>query len=155
MSEYTGCTRDELIQHIANVYDDIVYGSFPQTFDEVVGHFDADNAHFGVHRIDGVVVGHWIVKIDWRTPHRGSVAVAVERQARGVGVGHALLCAAQRWAEEFGLEWLEGSVWEDNEPAVRMDTTFGFDMVGRIVDAWRSKDGSPRVLILLAKRIGG
>jgi GNAT superfamily N-acetyltransferase len=137
--------------HLERVHDDLTSGSFPQSRAEVLQHF-APGTHYGFDWLTGAA--HWHLASSPRSPHRETVSVAVERVARRLGRGSAMLRMAERDAKKRGVEWLDGWLWEDNEPALKMDLAFGFTVVGRLEDAWRYPDGRGRTMLLVAKRIG-
>lgn len=141
---------NELIRHLSRVYDDIVASSYPQTFSEVCAHYER-----GAWVADADMRAHYLLIQDERAPHRASVSVAVEACARGGGRGLAQLDSAAKFAAGMrGCEWLDGWLWEDNTAALAMDMRFGFGIIGRIADAWRHPDGTPRHMLLVTKRIG-
>ena len=83
---------------------------------------------------DGRVVGHLTISREDRPVirHVATLGMAVAADWRGRGVGSALLAEALRWAEEFGVEKVELSVFPHNEPAIALYRKFGFKEEGRL-----------------------
>jgi phosphinothricin acetyltransferase len=97
-----------------------------------------DRAHLPEHRLlardDGRVVG-WAALMP-ASPRRvyagvGRVSVYVAADARGRGVGTALLAALVQSSEAGGLWTLEAGILPENEASVRMHERCGFRVVGR------------------------
>ena len=79
---------------------------------------------------DGAVVGFVFVetRVDYFTgaPHGHVGILAVAAEAEGLGVGRALLGAAEAWAAECGFTHLTLTVFEPNVRARRVYERFGF-----------------------------
>ena len=58
-----------------------------------------------------------------------------------MGVESALMTAALRWAEEFGLEKVTLEVYPHNEVAIALYRKFGFVEEGRRVKHYRRANG--------------
>jgi ribosomal protein S18 acetylase RimI-like enzyme len=88
-----------------------------------------------------VVVGH--VQLVRTEPTTGLLArVAVSPDRRGQGLGTALVTAALEQAQQLGVRRLRLNVDRDNDPAIRLYASLGFDDLGAL-------DGRPDV-----KRMG-
>jgi RimJ/RimL family protein N-acetyltransferase len=89
-------------------------------------------AVFVAERSDGAIIGRLSLA---RDPHPASTHVAdlglmVAKDARGEGVGRALLGVAVEWARGAGIRKLELHVFPWNEPALRLYERFGFEREG-------------------------
>jgi ribosomal-protein-alanine N-acetyltransferase len=89
-----------------------------------------DRVHFAVAcSSDGAIVGYVVA---WFVMDEGEIAdLAVAPEARGRGVGAALLDATIRVARAHGTSALYLEVRDSNAPARRLYGSFGFMEVGR------------------------
>jgi len=89
-------------------------------------------AVFVAERDDGTIVGRLSVARDQHpaSAHVADLGLMVAEDARGQGVGTALLDAAVTWASESGIRKLELHVFPWNEPAMRLYEKFGFEREG-------------------------
>jgi L-amino acid N-acyltransferase YncA len=109
-----------------------------------------DAAHVPEHRFvaerDGRLVG-WsaLVPVSSRVCYAGvsEVSAYVGEEARGEGVGTALLAAVIESSERAGIWTLETGVFPENEPSLRLLQRFGFrivgtrERIGRLHGIWR------------------
>jgi aminoglycoside 6'-N-acetyltransferase I len=58
----------------------------------------------------------------------------VEPEQRGMGVGRALMQAAEAWARAQGCRELASDTWVDHEPSQRAHEALGFEVVDRCVN---------------------
>lgn len=78
-----------------------------------------------------------------RMQHTGKLEIMVAEDARGQGIGRALMQAALRWAvahpdmRKIGL-----AVFADNQRALDLYRSFGFREEGRRAQEYRMEDGS-------------
>lgn len=81
---------------------------------------------------DGSLVGRLSVARDTHpaSAHVADLGLMVAKEARGGGVGRALLEAAVEWAQATGVRKLELHVFPWNEPAMRLYEKFGFEREG-------------------------
>jgi ribosomal protein S18 acetylase RimI-like enzyme len=80
-------------------------------------------------RADGTPLGFISLKVSRSVAgiERGHVAdLAVIEEARGVGVGRALMQAGEAWAGERGLSVLSLDVWSTNERALEFYRRLGY-----------------------------
>ncbi len=100
--------------------------------------FRGENVVFAVRDDDGRVIGFcWVVLFDPGTGLEGEVAeVCVAEQHRGRGVGEVLVEQAVRLFRERGVTL--GYVWTrpDNEAAVRLYRSAGFEPSRQLVLTW-------------------
>jgi phosphinothricin acetyltransferase len=117
-----------------------------------------DRAHLPGHRLvarDGGRVVGWaaLAPVSSRCVYAGvaEVSVYVAADARGRGVGTALLAALVESSEAGGLWTLEAGVLPENEASVRMHERRGFRVVGRRERLGRMQ-GEWRDVLLLERR---
>jgi putative acetyltransferase len=88
--------------------------------------------------------------------HVADLGLMVAKDARGRGVGRALLAASVEWARESGIRKLELHVFPWNAPAIKLYERFGFEQEGyRKAHYRRSGDGDDVDVdaILMAYRV--
>jgi RimJ/RimL family protein N-acetyltransferase len=100
---------------------------------------------------DGKVVGRLSVARDQHpaSAHVADLGLMVAQDARGLGIGTALLGAAVEWARGAGIRKLELHVFPWNEPAQRLYEKFGFEREGYRKAHYR-RDGKDVDAILMA-----
>jgi len=108
-------------------------------------------AVFVAERSDGAVVGRLSVARDQHpaSAHVADLGLMVAADARGQGIGTALLQAAVEWARGSGVRKLELHVFPWNEPAMRLYEKFGFEREGYRKAHYR-RDGEDVDAILMA-----
>jgi ribosomal protein S18 acetylase RimI-like enzyme len=99
---------------------------------------------------DGEIAGHAGVH-EGQTPGVMSFGMGVIPSARGRGGGRALLEAAVEHARACGAHKLELEVWPENERAIALYESAGFEVEGLRRDHYRRADGSLRSAVLMAK----
>ena len=117
-----------------------------------------DRAHLPGHRLvardEGRVVG-WaaLAPVSPRCVYAGvaEVSVYVAADARGRGIGTALLAALVKSSEAGGVWTLEAGILPENEASVRMHERCGFRVVGRRERLGRMR-GEWRDVLLLERR---
>ena len=102
----------------------------PGRVEELITHWVLHLVHEGAMGVDGFAkVGSY----DDRSHYYegvGEATIFVERDARGRGVGRALLTALAEVAAERGFHKLTAKVIADNEPSLRLFLSSGFRAVG-------------------------
>jgi phosphinothricin acetyltransferase len=129
------------------------------TFETNVPAWDEwDRAHLPGHRMvarDGGRVVGWaaLAPVSSRCVYAGvaEVSVYVAADARGRGIGTALLGALVESSEAGGLWTLEAGILPENEASVRMHERCGFRVVGRRERLGRMQ-GEWRDVLLLERR---
>jgi phosphinothricin acetyltransferase len=105
---------------------------------------------------DGHVLG-WaaLAPVSARPVYAGvaEVSVYVAADARGGGVGAALLDALVRSSEEAGIWTLQAGILPENEASLRLHRAAGFRVVGRRERLGRLH-GAWRHVLLLERRSG-
>ena len=121
--------------------------AFPQEemFDSVGGEkFFAAQTYCGVAEVDGKVLGLYILHPNniGRCGHICNASYAVERTARGLHLGEALVsdCLAQGKAHGFGILQFNAVV-ATNVHARHLYERLGFTQLGTIPKGFRMKDG--------------
>jgi ribosomal protein S18 acetylase RimI-like enzyme len=100
---------------------------------------------------DGVVVGSVaVVPLQGWSSHVGEVRVVVDPDHRRRGVGRALTRHAVREALRLGLTKMVVEVVADQEPAIAMFRSLGFDPEALLKDHVRDQAGELRDLMILA-----
>jgi len=85
-----------------------------------------------------------------RMSHVGKIETFVDADYRGAGVGHALMSEVVHWAENNRhLSKLGLYVFEDNERAIRLYRSLGFEIEGRRGGEYREADGRLRADLLM------
>lgn len=81
-----------------------------------------------VAEADGEAVGNVLVTVERNmvSSHVGTLSVVVAERWRDVGIGSALVRAAQEWAKERGLLKVALAVFPDNERAIAVYERAGF-----------------------------
>ena len=129
------------------------------TFETEVPSWEAwDRAHLAHHRFvatrEGAVVG-WaaLSPVSDRCVYGGVVenSVYVGEEARGHGVGRALLDAVIASAEAVGIWTIQAGVFPENTASVRAHEAVGFRVVGRR-ERLGKLDGVWRDVLLLERR---
>jgi L-amino acid N-acyltransferase YncA len=129
------------------------------TFETEVPSWDDWNAaHLADHRLvavaDDDVLG-WIalVPVSKRACYRGvaEVSAYVGEEARGQGIGGALLAGVIESAERAGIWTLETGVFPENAPSLALLKRFGFREVG-IRERISQLDSVWRDVVLLERR---
>jgi RimJ/RimL family protein N-acetyltransferase len=112
----------------------------------------ADESAVVVAEANGAVVGNALVMSDRdvSSRHVGVLSVTVADGWRDVGLGTALVAAAQDWVRNRGLTRLALSVFPDNARAIAVYTRAGFVREGIRRRQFRQADGTYRDELLMA-----
>ncbi|HVL33397.1 MAG TPA: GNAT family N-acetyltransferase [Actinomycetota bacterium] len=78
--------------------------------------------------------------------HSAEVGIVVAERARGIGVGSALMRAAEVWAFEHGVTRLALGVFRGNERAHRLYVAMGYEEEGMEVAGVRFPEGDVDVI---------
>ncbi|RUM98935.1 GNAT family N-acetyltransferase [Pseudaminobacter arsenicus] len=106
-----------------------------------------------VAEVDGKIVGHGnlVVRSTPRRAHIGEIVMGVADDFVGRGIGTAILSALLDVADNWrGLKRVELTVYADNEPAIRLYESRGFEVEGRHIKAGFS-DGKYHDLLTMAR----
>lgn len=77
-----------------------------------------------------------------KAAHRASIALSVDAEHAGQGIGRALLAALADHARVSGIRQLELGVYEENARARGLYERFGFTTCGYVPSAYVHDDGS-------------
>lgn len=107
---------------------------------------------------DGTLLGHLYLATSFataaKTKHKCEIwSVYVTPEARGSGLGDALIAEAIRVARELGFDWLKLQVAEHNAPARRLYERHGFTVFGREEDYLRLPDGRRFTELMMQRRL--
>jgi len=70
--------------------------------------------------------------------HRALLMMGIQRSHRNQGLGSKMMTEALTWAKaQPGLDWIELHVFENNLPAKKLYTRFGFREIGTTPDMFR------------------
>ena len=105
-----------------------------------------------VAEADGEVVGNVLVSVERNvvSDHVGTLSICVADGWRDVGIGSALVRAAQEWSRERGLAKVALGVFPDNERAVAVYEHAGFVREGLRIRQYRIPGGAYRDELLMA-----
>jgi RimJ/RimL family protein N-acetyltransferase len=107
--------------------------------------------------VEGRVVG-WcdVARLAWITQrHSGTLGLGVVAEHRGRRLGRALLAATLARTDEVGIDRVELRVRTDNEPAIRLYRSCGFEIEGRCRDYLRVSNGERHDVWLMARLVPG
>jgi RimJ/RimL family protein N-acetyltransferase len=112
----------------------------------------ADESAVIIAEASGEVVGNSLVMTDRdvSSRHVGVLSITVADGWRDVGLGTALVAAAQDWVRDRGLSRLALSVFPDNARAIAVYTRAGFVREGIRRRQYRQADGTYRDELLMA-----
>lgn len=105
---------------------------------------------------DGVLVGFLTASGGTlaRLKHNAKIEVMVDEDARGSGVGRALMANCVAWAEQNPVvHKLALAVFADNARAIALYRAFGFVDEGRRIGEYREPDGTERDDLLMYRRV--
>lgn len=89
-----------------------------------------------------------------RLAHQGDFGMSVHKEWREQGVGSALVESLVVWCSANPLiEQIRLSVFAVNEAAIRLYTTMGFVLEGRLMNQAKLDDGTYTDLILMARSV--
>jgi len=110
-----------------------------------------ENGMFVAADTDGSLVGMAVgapAPVDDRPRPAALYAMWVAPEARGQGVGGALVDAVEGWARRMGYERIGLGVTSTNEPAIRLYTRMGFVDLG---DTYPLREGSDLIIRIMGK----
>ena len=111
-----------------------------------------DNSCMLLARAHGQLVGMVLIRGGFlqRMAHVGKLEIFLRSDCRGKGVGRTLMDAVLQWARDHAVLAKIGlSVFEDNERAVQLYRSMGFQIEGRRVGEYKEPDGTMRGDLLM------
>ena len=105
-----------------------------------------------VAEADGDVVGNVLISTERSvvSDHVGTLSICVADGWREVGIGSALVKAAQEWSRERGLAKVALGVFPDNDRAIAVYEHAGFVREGLRIRQYRVPGGGFRDELLMA-----
>jgi ribosomal protein S18 acetylase RimI-like enzyme len=100
--------------------------------------------------VDGVPAGHVMVqrRAGGHYAHVGEIAILVSNSQRGVGLGRALMEMAIAWGRAVGLAKLSLRVFPDNQRAIGLYRSLGFEDEGLVTGEVRMPSGDRDMLLM-------
>lgn len=86
-----------------------------------------------------------------RIRHRASMGIAIIKDYWGLGIGRALIKAALQTAEKLGFEQVELGVYANNENALKLYQSLGFEIYGRLPRACKLGNDNYQDDLLMVK----
>jgi ribosomal protein S18 acetylase RimI-like enzyme len=111
-----------------------------------------DNSCQMLARAEGQLIGMVLIRGGFlrRMSHVGKLEIFLRADCREKGAGRTLMCAALEWARAHThLTKIGLSVFEDNERAVQLYRSMGFQVEGRRVAEYQEPDGTLRNDLLM------
>ena len=118
----------------------------PAEEEEILRRIDRRVSLFLVATVDGRLVASADVHQGRpsKSRHTGSLGIAIRREARGQGLGKAMMEDMIRWSRSVGIKKLTLGVFETNAPAISLYRECGFReearLKGQVVIAGRPVD---------------
>lgn len=85
----------------------------------------------------------------YKVKHRAEFGISVSKAYWGLGIGRALTGACIRCARESGYSQLELTAVADNERALALYRSLGFEEFGRNPKGFRSRNGGYQALVYM------
>ena len=100
--------------------------------------------------VDGVPAGHVLVqrRAGSHYAHVGEVAILVSNAQRGAGLGRSLMEMAIAWGQSVGLAKLSLRVFPDNQRAIALYRSLGFQDEGMVKGEVRMPSGDKDMLLM-------
>lgn len=110
----------------------------------ISNHNASENSFLLLGFLDGEYVGNCSLtgNSQSRYQHRASIGIALYQKYTGMGIGRAMIEKLFRIAREIGIEQLELEVTADNERALRLYKSMGFEIHGTFPNNMKYKDGT-------------
>lgn len=149
----------ELAEYAARLFAEELPGIFHRTAPTLAEEIDFIRTHLGpptstmlVAETSGRIVG--MLGFTGNTlaeeAHAGTFGISVDREARGTGVGSALIEALFEWAPRHGITRIVGYSWANNPRATALYERLGFEREGLLRDAI-VRDGEHIDVLALAR----
>ena len=106
--------------------------------------------------IDGKLVGQCsigLVRNNLRFKHRATVAFMIEQAYTKMGIGGKFMETSINWCKEHKVEQIELDVVCENTHAIKMYSSFGFEIIGTLPNAIKYKNGTYSDEYLMIKKL--
>jgi len=115
-----------------------------------------ENVLWIVGEIDGKIVANCLARrlsCKMRFRHRAKMSVVVLKENWRLGIGRILIQDIIRWCNEKGYEQLELDVVANNEAAISLYKSVGFEVCGTRKNAFKYDDGTYADQCLMIKSL--
>ena len=124
---------------------------------QIIKNVLADNdVEWFVAEYENKVIGQCSVGLVRRTAryrHRAEVAFVILQDYCNLGIGGKMMEECIKWCEEMGVTQMELDVVKNNEKALKMYQSFGFEIIGTRKNALRYQDGTYADEYLMVKNL--
>lgn len=115
-----------------------------------------DAVEWFVAEYDHKVIGQCsvgLVRRNARYRHRAEVAFVILKDFCNLGIGGRMMEECIKWCKEHGITQMELDVVKNNDRAVKMYQSFGFEVIGIKENALRYLDGTYADEYLMVKKL--
>ncbi len=124
---------------------------------QIIENVLADNeVEWFVAEYDHKVIGQCsvsLVRRNARYRHRAEVAFVILKDFCNLGIGGRMMKECIKWCKEHGVTQIELDVVKNNDRAVKMYQSFGFEVIGIKENALRYLDGTYADEYLMVKKL--
>ena len=146
---------ERMIAHINQVDTESVFltrepGEFAMSVEEeqkfLTRKRDSEFSLFLIAEVHDEIVASCEIQINpkKRFCHKGDLGIAVQKAYWSMGIGRKMMNAVISWCRDRGLIKIELSVDTENQRALSLYTSLGFEIEGTIRKAKRLADGTTR-----------
>lgn len=115
-----------------------------------------DDVEWFVAEYENKVIGQCsvgLVKRNARYRHRAEVAFVILKDYCNLGIGGKMMEECIKWCKKNGVTQIELDVVKNNERALKMYQSFGFEIIGIKENALRYQDGTYADEYLMVKKL--
>ena len=106
--------------------------------------------------LDGKVIGMAGIESIGRREkirHRANLGICIDKAYWGLGLGKALMLACIECAKSAGYKQIELDAFEQNERAIGLYKSLGFEQFGRNPKAICTRDGKYQAMVLMRREV--
>lgn len=106
--------------------------------------------------VDGEYAGNCSYEVkseSRRNAHRAGMGIALFQKYTGMGLGRVLMDRMIKYAKKSGFEQMELTVVSDNERALKLYKSFGFEECGRMPNSNKYDDGTYSDDVFMIKKL--
>lgn len=106
--------------------------------------------------LDGKVIGMAGIESIGRREkirHRANLGISIDKAYWGLGLGKALMLACIECAKSAGYKQIELDAFEQNERAIGLYKSLGFEQFGRNPKAICTRDGKYQAMVLMRREV--